>query len=105
WRASTTTALAVLVAAVGLTRPLTDLLLRYPESSLLAVALIVILARYGAWRLLENLNPMPRPTPTATAAGEFPPGSEFPFLRARARMADDARVLTPSDIVESVRKP
>lgn len=105
WRAATTTALAILVAAVGLTRPLTDLLLRYPESSLLAVALIVIVARYGAWRLLENLNPKPRPTPTP--ASEFPPGSEYPFLRAqaRARMADEARVLTPRDIVESVREP
>jgi len=99
WRAATTTSLAVLVAAIGSSSRLTDLLLRYPESSLLALALIVIVARYGAWRLLENVNPKP--------AG----GSEFPVRRPEAQTAGVEEAWPRghhggrTDVLEALREP
>jgi 7 transmembrane helices usually fused to an inactive transglutaminase len=64
WRASMTALVAVAVAALASIGPLLDLLARRPELLLVQTALIVLVARHCAWRLLAGRgigDRVPRP--------------------------------------------
>ena len=61
WRAGTTATLAAIVAAIALIPHVRHTLLGYPELVLLEIGLIILISRYGAWRLLKGLNPAPAP--------------------------------------------
>jgi hypothetical protein len=64
WRTVTTALVAVAVAGLASIGGLRHLLLAFPELVLTEMALIIIVSRSFAWRVLERLNPAP-----ATAAG------------------------------------
>jgi uncharacterized protein with transglutaminase domain len=52
WRATATAAAAVVVALLASIAPLRDVLLRRPELLFVEIALIIVVARHGAYRLL-----------------------------------------------------
>jgi hypothetical protein len=57
WRAAMTALAAVLVTGVASLGALRELLLRDPELMLAETAAIVVVSSFGAWRVLERLNP------------------------------------------------
>ena len=57
WRTGMTALAAVIVATLASLTALRQLLLRDPELLLAEVALLIGLSSYGAWRLLERMNP------------------------------------------------
>jgi hypothetical protein len=69
WRAATTALVAVVVTAIASIPGLDRVLLGHPELLLVEIALIVVVSTTCAWRLLANLNPVPRrtgPTPISS---------------------------------------
>jgi 7 transmembrane helices usually fused to an inactive transglutaminase len=74
WRATMTALVAVAVAGLASIGPLRDLLVRRPELLLVQTALIVLVARHCAWRLLAGIGDrVPRP---ARIAGRTVPPIE-----------------------------
>lgn len=61
WRGATTAAVAVVLTLVAGLPGFRELLLRYPELLLAELACILLIARYGDWRLFEWLNPKTGP--------------------------------------------
>jgi hypothetical protein len=78
WRTGTTTAVAVLVAALASIPRMRYLLLAFPELLLVEIALIVVVSRSCAWRLLERLNP--------TGAGSAGQPGPFPSPLSRGSL-------------------
>lgn len=67
WRVAATALVGVVVAGIGSLSPLRSALLERPELMLVQIALIVVVSRHAAWRLLAR-DPRPKrsavPTPT-----------------------------------------
>jgi hypothetical protein len=57
WRTGTTVLVAVVVAALASIPRLYSVLLGFPELLVVEIALIAVVSRSCAWRLLERLNP------------------------------------------------
>ena len=67
WRGSMTALVAALIALASATAGLARLLTSYPELLLAQVGVIVLIAQYFDWRLLEKFNP-PAKKPTRPSA-------------------------------------
>jgi len=110
WRAGTTATLAVIVAAIGLIPNVRAALLGYPELILLEIALIILISRYGAWRLLKGLNPAPaakaRAKPAAAAKTTTARAARAPSpAPAPARAARTAWAARPSRVRRREARP
>jgi 7 transmembrane helices usually fused to an inactive transglutaminase len=75
WRGSMTVLVAILISLLSGNSVLSHLLLNYPELLIMQIAAIIVISKYGAWHLLQRLDPPPaaHATTPAQAAHIDPP--------------------------------